>query len=138
MAGYDSEYYYKKYKTKKSSVKTYENNIKALEKIRNALTDNMYDEIRSVNNELDALMEDLKKSVRHNATFTSRANSFSWQKEKAVTADGCLSVSVNELNEEISSLTAKKNQAISDRDYYQRKCKEKLQEEGKPSWTYWF
>ena len=83
-------------------------------------------------------MQDLKKAVRHNATFTNRANAFGTEKEKAVTADGNLSISVRELDEEISSLTTKKNQAVSDRDYYKRKCKEKLEEEGKPSWYYWF
>ena len=82
MATYDSKYYYEKYKSKKSSVKTYEKNISALQKIRSALTDNMYDEIRNVNNELDALMEDLKKAVRHNATFTNRANAFGTEKRK--------------------------------------------------------
>ena len=87
MATYDSKYYYERYKSKKSSVKTYEKNISALQKIRSALTDNLYDEIRNVNNELDALMEDLKKAVRHNATFTNRANAFGTEKEKAVTAD---------------------------------------------------
>lgn len=138
MATYDSAYYYKKYKSKKSAVKTYEDNIGDLQKIKSALTDNLYDEIRNVNNELDALMEDLKKGVRHNSTFTRRANDFGWKKEKAATADGNLLVSVRELEEEINSLTTKKNQAVFDRDFYQNKCKEKLEEEGKPSWYYWF
>ena len=138
MATYDSKYYYDKYKDKKAAVKTYEKNIGKLQDIKNALTDTMYDEIRNVNNELDALVEDLKKGVRHNSTFTNRANDFSSQKEKAVTADNKLSTTVSELEEEINSLTTKKNRAVTDRDTYKRKCKEKLEEEGKPSWYYWF
>ena len=83
-------------------------------------------------------MEDLKKGVRHNSTFTRRANEFSSKKQKTVTADGDLSACIRELDEEISNLTCKKNQAVTDRDYHKRKCKEKLEEEGKPSWYYWF
>jgi archaellum component FlaC len=98
----------------------------------------MYDEIRNVNNELDALKDDLKKGVRHNSAFTRSANDLMNQKEKAVTADGKLSVCVSELNEEIKSLKTKKSKAETDRDYNKRKCKEKLEEEGKPSWYYIF
>ena len=138
MATKDSKYYYDKYKKEKSAVKTSEKNIKALEKILDALTDDTNDEIRAVNKELDALKDDLKDSVRHNASFTRSANDCSSQKEKGVTLDTHLSVCVKELEEEIRSLKTKKKEDAEDRDYYKKKCKEKLEEEGKPSWTYIF
>ena len=127
----DSGYYYNLYCQKRSAVNSYEGDIKDVNKALSNLTDKMYDEIRAINNELDGLKEDLKKAVRHNAKFTSRANAFGAEKEKTVTADPFLSVAVRELQEEISRLTSLKNQAIQDRDYYYRKYKEKKEEERK-------
>lgn len=134
----DSKYYYKLYKEEKSKVKNYEDYIDDLDKIRSNLTDDMYDEIRNVNNELDDLMEDLKNGVRYDPIYTQNANNFGNKKEKTTSADGQLSTAINEINEEISSLNGKKNTAVQNRDYYKRKCKEKLEEEGKPSWFYIF
>lgn len=127
----DSGYYYNLYRQKRSAVNSYEGDIKDINKALSNLTDKMYDEIRAINNELDDLKEDLKKAVRHNAKFTSRANAFGTEKEKTVTADPFLSVAVRELQEEISRLTSLKNQAVQDRDYYYRKYKEKKEEERK-------
>ena len=127
----DSGYYYNLYRQKRNAVNSYEEDIKDINKALSNLTDKMYDEIRAINNELDDLKEDLKKSVRHNAKFTSRANAFGVEKEKTVTADPILSVAVRELQEEISRLTSLKNQAIQDRDYYYWKYKEKKEEERK-------
>lgn len=127
----DSGYYYNLYRQKKNAVNSYEGDIKDIDKALSNLTDRMYDEIRAVNNELDDLKEDLKKAVRHNGKFTSRANALGMEKEKAVTADPLLSVAVRELQEEISRLTSLKNQAIQDRDYYYQKYKAKKDEERK-------
>ncbi len=138
MAEHNSKYYYDLYRDKKSKAKQYKNDKEDLQSIKNAMSDNMYDEIGAVNGQLDELTSDLKESVRHNAAFTRHANDLGEKKEKTVTADGQLSVAVRELEEEIQSLTSKYNQAVSDRDYYKRKCQEKLEEEGKPSWYYWF
>ncbi len=138
MAEHDSKYYYDRYRNKKSEAKRYKGDKEDLEKIHNSLTNDMYDEIGNINGELEALMEDLGASVRHNATFTRETSEFGTKKEKTVTADAHLAVTVRELEEEVQALSRKYNQAVSDRDYYKRKCKEKLEEEGNPSWYYWF
>lgn len=124
-----SSYYYNLYKQKKNAVKSYDGDLKDLQKALDNLTDTMYDEIRAVNNELDDLKSDLNKAIRHNAKFTSRANAVTSEKEKAVTADPHLSVAVRELEEEISRLSGLRTTAINDRDYYYRKYEEKKEEE---------
>ncbi len=125
----DSTYYYKLYKGKKDAVNSYEGDLKDLRKILNNLTDNLYDEIRAVNYEFDDLKSELNKGVRHNSRFTARANAFSAEKEKTVTADPNLRQSVTELQEEITRVTNLKNQAAQDSDYYYRKYQSKREEE---------
>ena len=95
----NSSYYYNLYKQKKNAVKSYDGDIADLRKALNNLTDTMNDEIRAINNELEDLKSDLNKAIRHNATFTSRANAVTVEKEKAVTADASLSIVVSELEE---------------------------------------
>lgn len=124
-----SSYYYDLYKQKKSAVKSYDGDLKDLQKALDNLTDTMYDEIRAVNNELEDLKSDLNKSIRHNSKFTSRANAVTAEKEKAVTADPHLSVAVRELQEEISRINGLRIQAITDRDHYYQKYKDKKEEE---------
>lgn len=124
-----SSYYYSLYKQKKDAVKSYEDDIGVLKKVSSNLTDTMGDEIRAVNNELEDLKSDLNKAIRHNASFTSRANAVTDEKEETVTADPHLSIAVRELEEEISRLDGLKTTAINERDYYYRKYKEKKEEE---------
>ena len=126
-----SSYYYNLYTQKKKAVNSYDGDLKDLRKVLSNLTDTMSDEIQAVNNELEDLKSDLNKSIRHNSSFTSRANAFSSEKEKAVTADPILSVAVRELQEEISRVNGLKNQAVSDRDYYYQQYKIKKEEESK-------
>lgn len=124
-----SSYYYNLYKQKKNAVKSYDDDIDDLRKALSNLTDTMNDEIRAVNNELEDLKADLNKSIRHNSKFTSRANAVTSEKEKAVTADPNLSVTVRELEEEISRLNGLRTTAINDREYYYQKYKGKKEEE---------
>lgn len=131
----DSGYYWSMYWKKRKEVNSLKDDIKDIEKIRDNLCDDFYDEIRNVNNELDALKADMNRAVRHNAVFTAQANSLGSEKEKAVTADSMLGTTVRELNEEVSRLNAKRNQAESDRDYYYRKYEEKKEEEKKELWN---
>lgn len=126
-----SSYYYNLYTQKKNAVKTYDANLKDLRKALSNLTDTMSDEIRAVNNELDDLKSDLNKGVRHNSSFTSRANAFSAEKEKAVTADSFLSVAVRDLQDEISRVNGLRNQSVTDRDRYYQQYKDKKDEERK-------
>lgn len=130
----DSGYYKDLYQKKRKEVNSLEDDIKDVQKIRDRLNDDFYDEIRNVNNELDALKEDMKKAVRHNSVFTGQANSLGNEKEKAVTADPLLSNAIQELNEEISRLDAKKNQAVIDRDHYKRLYEQKKDEERQEFW----
>lgn len=124
-----SSYYYSLYKQKKNAVKSYDGDLKDLQKALDNLTDTMYDEIRNINNELEDLKSDLNKSVRHNSKFTSRANEVTAEKEKTVTADPHLSIAVRELQEEISRVNGLRSEAISDREYYYQKYKDKKEEE---------
>lgn len=124
-----SSYYYNLYKQKKSAVKSYDGDLKDLQKALDNLTDTMNDEIRAINNELEDLKSDLNKSVRHNSKFTSRANAVTAEKEKTVTADPHLSIAVREIQEEISRINRLRSQAITDRDYYYQKYKDKKEEE---------
>lgn len=124
-----SSYYYNLYKQKKSAVKSYDGDLKDLQKALDNLTDTMNDEIRAINNELEDLKSDLNKSVRHNSKFTSRANAVTAEKEKTVTADPHLRIAVRELQEEISRINRLRSQAITDRDYYYQKYKDKKEEE---------
>lgn len=124
-----SSYYYNLYKQKKSAVKSFDGDLKDLQKALDNLTDTMNDEIRAINNELEDLKSDLNKSVRHNSKFTSRANAVTAEKEKTVTADPHLSIAVRELQEEISRINRLRSQAITDRDYYYQKYKDKKEEE---------
>lgn len=130
----DSSYYYNLYKQKRDAVKSYDSDLKDLNKALSNLTDTMGDEIRAVNTELEDLKSDLNKGVRHNSSFTSRANAVTTEKEKAITADPLLSVAVRELQEEISRINGLKSTAVGDRDYYYRKYKEKEEQERQEFW----
>ena len=125
----NSSYYYNLYKQRKSSVKTYDDDLKDLRTAFDKLTDTMGDEIRAINNELEDLKSDLKKCVRHNSKFTSHANAITSKKEKTVTADSHLSIVVRELQDEIYRISQLRNQAINEREYYYQKYKAKKEEE---------
>ena len=124
-----SSYYYNLYKQKKNVVKSYDDDLNDLRKALRNLTDTMNDEIRAINNELEDLKSDLNKSIRHNSKFTSCANAVTEEKEKAVTADPSLSVAIRELEEEIARINGLRSHAITDRDYYYGKYKDKKEEE---------
>lgn len=124
-----SSYYYEQYKIKKDEAVKYGRNINDLDKIHGNLVDDMYDEIRNINNELDALKEDLNKSVRYNAAYTARANGFLDKKEMGVGADEKLRETKADLEYEISRLNGLKQQAEADRDNYYRSYLEEKQRE---------
>ena len=124
-----SSYYYNLYKQKKKEVSSYDGDIKELNKVLSNLTDTMNDEIRAINAELDDLKSDLNKSIRHNATFTSRANGTTSEKEKAVTADSRLSRVVQEIEEEITRVNGLRTTAVNDRGYYWNQYERKKEEE---------
>ena len=124
-----SSYWYNLYKNRRDLVKKYEKCIAELNKVLSNLQDNLWDEIRNVNNEIDDLKEDLNKAIRHNSKFTSRANSLGSEKEKAASADTALRTTINELDNEISRLNSLKNTAISERDDYYRKYETAKEEE---------
>lgn len=125
----DSNYYYKLYKEKKKEASSYEGDLKDLKKILSNLTDRMSDEIRNINDELEALKSDLDKSARHNSQFDKNANAATADREKVVTADVHLKNVVRELNEEISRVGKLKSQAESDSAYYYNMYEQKKREE---------
>lgn len=124
-----SGYWYNLYKAKRDLVKTYEGQIKELRTILSNLQDNLWDEIRAVNNKIDDLKDDLNKGIRHNSRFTSKANALGTEKEKAVTADGSLRISVDEVDGEIARLSSLKGTAERERDDYYSKYTTAKEEE---------
>ncbi|MCA1054928.1 hypothetical protein LCM10_08020 [Rossellomorea aquimaris] len=124
-----SSYYYNLYKKNKNKAEDYEDNLKDLGKILDNLHYDLFDEILDVNDRLDRLIDDLTKGVRHNSRFASSANSLANEKEKSVGADRDLSTTQDELEDEIARVRHLKSEAISDKDYYYRKYKEKKAEE---------
>ncbi len=124
-----STYYYNQYKNYKKQAKEYGDNISELQKIYNSVTNDLYGKIQPVNNEIDNLVDDLKKSVRNNGSFDSSTNSLYSKKEKGVTADHYMRTVVSELQDEINELNRKKNDAEDDRDYNYNLYKQKQKEE---------
>ena len=125
----DSSYYKNLYQQSDKEVGNYENNRKELQEVLTNLTDNFCNEQGAVNRELDGLMQDLKKAVRHNAAFSSSTNAFSSKKETTSGADVYLSAAAQELRDELSRVSQMKAKAVAERDAYNEQYKAKKQEE---------
>ncbi len=130
----DSKYYKDKYKQAKKKVEKYEDSISDLNKILSSLSDDMYDDIRSVNNKIDDLKTELLEGVRHNSKFTNNANAILSEKEKATSADLNLKVVIQCLEDEIRTLNGKKGQAESDRNSYKAKYDDAKKQERDDFW----
>lgn len=124
-----SSYYYSLYTQYKKEAKDLSRNISDLQKIKNSLTGDFYDEQGNVNQELNNLKDDLNKSVRHDSKFTYIAGECENYKEKSTTSDANLNNAVISLENEISSLNTKKNSAEQKRDSYYRQYVSAKEEE---------
>ena len=124
-----SDYYKSQYNANKTKAKNLGKNEECLERIYNALVNNMSGKICDVNNELENIKTEMKKGVRHNGTYTSRANVVSNSHEKGTSADSELHVAISALDDELRDVRRKKATAISNRDSYQRQYKDKRKEE---------
>lgn len=124
-----SGYYYNLYKQYRSEVSKLQKNISTLTKVRNSISSDFFDEQRSVNNELNNLKEDLKRSARHDNIWDSNASKCELYKEKASSADKSLDSSMESLDAEISSLESKKSTAESNRDQAYRDYERAKEEE---------
>lgn len=131
----DSGYYWNLYWSKRKEVNSLTDDVKDIEKIRNRLYDDFDDDIRNIRREMNDLAADMKKAVRHNAVFSAQTDKVQEKEENEVGSDPKLSSAISELNEEISSLNAKKRQAESDRDYYHRMYEQKKEEERQELWN---
>lgn len=125
----NSSYYYNQYKQFKKEADDYDRDIKQLESIRNKLTGGLYDEQLAVNRELNDLIEDLKKGVRHNSTFTNRADDLKNNKEKSSYDDAMLGGAIGNLDSEISILQGKMRTAEQNRDDAHRKYEDEKERE---------
>jgi len=114
---------------KKKEVVNYDDDLKDLKKILNNLSDSLSDEISVVNNVLDNLKNELNKAVRHNSSFTTKANELENKKQKAIYMDSYLGKSKYALEDEIARINSLRTQATSDRDYYYKKYLQKKDEE---------
>lgn len=127
-----SSYYKKKYKEKRKEAEDYKDKKGDINTILKNLRDSMGDEIRAVNNELDALKNDLDKSVRHDSVFSGNSNIASSKKESSIASDAKLSVAVSRLEDEVARLEKLRQQALEDEEYYYEKyldAKEREREE---------
>lgn len=127
MAG--SSYYYNLYKQYQKSAEALGRNIKELERIRNALHNDFYDEQRNVNTQLSELKDELGKSVRHDASFDRTREACEVNKEKATNADEFLYKAVTELDQEIAELNRRRSDDEAKRDENYNRYKEKKEEE---------
>ncbi len=125
-----SSYYYRLYKEKKNEVEKYEKWIKQVEKIRTQVITGLEDEIRVVNQKINALVEDLKAAVKHNAKFADIADDIGDQTEYSAGRDSQLSKTASSLQDELMRLGEKKNNAHSAaQSYYNQYLEAKRQEE---------
>lgn len=108
--------YYKEYLSQRKTVNTLQNNIDTLTSIKNAISSDYFDEQRNVNQELNDLKEDMNKSVRHDSSWIAIASGCEIFKEKASSADPCLSSAINNIDWEIASLSSQKSTAETNRD----------------------
>lgn len=124
-----SSYYHNLYRKKKDEVDQYDDDLRDLNRILESMSWDLPAQIMDVNYEFDGLKEDLNKAVRHNTLFTNRANAFENKKEKSVGLDRDMSTSQNAIEDEVARVTNLRSQAISSRDYYYDKYREKKDEE---------
>lgn len=124
-----SGYYKQQYKQYKEDAKNYEKYEKELEKIHGNLADDLYDEVKDVNKELDDLKADLKKAVRHNQFFTNKAEDFEDNKECNTSIDAQLSGAEGCISDEIGEVRRKKDNAIRERDRNKELYDDKKDEE---------
>jgi len=124
-----SSHYQNLYRKKKNEVDQYDDDLKDLNRILENMAYELPFDIMDVNFGFDGLKEDLNKAVRHNSLFTNRANAFENKKEKSMGLDRNLSSTQNALEDEVARVTNLRSQAISSRDYYYDKYKEKQAEE---------
>ena len=103
-----SKYYRDQCKAYEKEANKYGKNIDELQKIKNMLLNQFYDEQSNVNKELNDLKNDLNKAVRHDSGFSAKISQCEWHKEKVSTADSNLKNAINALENEIATLGGKK------------------------------
>ena len=124
-----ASYYKSMYESYKSKAKEYGDDIGDLEKIQKNLDSKLDDEIKAVNKKLEALKDDLEKSVRHVSKFTSHSADVEDDEEKSVSSDTKLGSASENIESEIVRLQNLKISAQSNRDYYYRMYKNAEEEE---------
>lgn len=103
-----SKYYRDQCKAYEKEANKYGKNIDELQKIKNMLLNQFYDEQSNVNKELNDLKSDLNKAVRYDSGFSAKISQCEWHKEKVSTADSNLKNAINALENEIATLGGKK------------------------------
>ena len=125
----NSVYYSNLYKQFEQEAEDYGKDIEKLEQIKKNLSGDLYDEQLAVNREINDLVEDLKKGVRHNSVFTKKADDLKENKEKSSFDDASLGAAISSLESEISVLQNKKRTAEQKRDEAKRKYEEEKERE---------
>ena len=124
------------YEQYKSAYNIYKDNLKDLNAILKAMTKNLDDDISKVNKKIDNLIDDLDKSVRHNASF--KKNKKYLTDQSSVYVDSNMSAAIREIQEEIASVSKKKNDAESYRDYYKKLYDQAVEEENAAWWAAYY
>lgn len=112
----DSGYYRRLFEQYEGQVREYEKNIATLQKIVNDFYNNLEDEQKGINRRLERLADDLGRAVRRNTKFTAEAARCDEGRQEAVTADAKLKEALSALENELSELNRKKDQACQMKD----------------------
>ena len=118
-----ASYYKSMYESYKSKAEGYGDDIGDLEKIQKNLDSRLDDEIKAVNKKLDALKDDLDKSVRYVSKFVSHASDVEDDRENTVSSDAKLGSASENVESEIARLRNLKVSAQANRDYFYRMYK---------------
>ncbi len=99
-----SAYYLQQYTAHNRLAEKYKNQADYLEPLKSKIDYNFDDDARRVSGKIDNLIDDLKKGVRKNETYTTHAEDLEQKKEHSALSDTKLSAASSALGAEISRL----------------------------------
>ncbi len=116
----DSGYYKRLFEQCEREVREYENHIAQLRKMINSFYQDFCSEQGEINGKLDCLCRALGQAVRCNTRFSAAAAGGGEGRQVSAAADAQLKEAVSALENELSELNRKKDQAASLKDSYYR------------------
>lgn len=130
----DSKYYKNLYKEKADEEERYQKNYKELKKIYTNLVDQQDDEINRLNSSLSSLKDTLSNAVRHNYQMDGIVRTVSARHENDPYYEKRLSVAIYAIDDELKQIRNKQTVAKKAKEDYQKKYKEKKDQENREFW----